>query len=114
MSSNQISPKRPGKDKADQDSVNKNKVNQDGGAKAHFVPFANEADVLHVGNLTIENRLDRITVHGDLDLTADAPGLASARALHALLGAIVGSLEARELPASLPPPPVSTVANPFD
>lgn len=79
-----------------------------------FVPYANESDVLNIGQLSIENRLDRITVSGDIDLTADQAGLANARALHALLGAVVASLEAQELPAKLPPAPRVTVPNPFD
>ncbi len=79
-----------------------------------FVPFANEADVLEVGNLAIENRLDRITIGGDVDLTLDRPGLAKAKLLHQLLGAVVATLEAAALPESLPPPDVKSVANPFN
>ena len=79
-----------------------------------FVPYDNEADVLRIGGLQVENRLDRVTVSGDLDLTADQAGLADARALHQLLGAVVAALEARPLPASLPPPASASVANPFD
>ncbi|CAN7396985.1 hypothetical protein [Massilia sp. LjRoot122] len=82
-------------------------------AKKSFKPFANEADVLEIGNLMLENRLDRITISGDLDLTADQAGLAAARRLHEQLGAIVAALEARELPDRLPPPDVKTVDNPF-
>jgi hypothetical protein len=81
--------------------------------KTSFVPFANEADVITVGNLTLENRLDRVTVSGDVDLTADQQGLAAARALQALLAAVVAQLEARDLPARLPPPAVGKVDNPF-
>ncbi|MDN4059263.1 hypothetical protein QPK31_13635 [Massilia sp. YIM B02769] len=79
-----------------------------------LVPFANEADVLHIGDLMVENRLDRITLSGDVDLTLDQPGLALARRLHALLGDIVGKMEAQELPAQLPPPDVQQVENPFN
>jgi hypothetical protein len=81
--------------------------------KQGFVPYANEADVLQVGNLTLENRLDRITISGDLDLTADKQGLAAARLLHALLGAVLTQLEGRALPDHLPPPDVQSVDNPF-
>jgi hypothetical protein len=81
--------------------------------KSSFVPYANEADVLHIGNLTLENRLDRITLDGDIDLTADKAGLANAKLLHRLLGDIVAALEARPLPDVLPPPQVKTVDNPF-
>ncbi|MQA36936.1 hypothetical protein [Rugamonas aquatica] len=79
-----------------------------------FKPYANEADVLNIGQLSIENRLDRITISGDVDLTADQAGLADARALHQLLGEVVARLEAQKLPARLPPPATQTVANPFD
>ncbi|WP_332852378.1 hypothetical protein [Duganella sp. S19_KUP01_CR8] len=79
-----------------------------------FVPYANESDVLNIGQLSIENRLDRITLNGDVDLTADQAGLADARALHALLGDVVARLEAQKLPAKLPPAPRVTVPNPFD
>ncbi|MCC2955641.1 hypothetical protein LK542_08450 [Massilia sp. IC2-477] len=81
--------------------------------KKSFTPYANEADVLEIGNLMLENRLDRITISGDLDLTADQAGLEAARRLHAQLGEIVTALEARELPEQLPPPAVKTVDNPF-
>jgi hypothetical protein len=79
-----------------------------------FDPFANEADVLEVGRLMLENRLDRVTISGDVDLTADRQGLAAARLLHELLGQVVASLEGRkDLPDQLPPPEVQTVKNPF-
>jgi hypothetical protein len=81
---------------------------------AVFVPFANEADVLQVGNLTIENRIDRITLSGDVDLTLDKAGLATAQQLLQLLGDAVAKMEAAELPDSLPAPDVKTVANPFN
>jgi hypothetical protein len=78
-----------------------------------FVPYANEADVLRIGGLTIENRLDRITIDGDIDLTMDKAGLEHARELYQLLGAAVAKLEAQELPSKLPPPKVKKVDNPF-
>lgn len=79
-----------------------------------FVPYANEADVLHIGGLTIENRLDRITIAGDIDLTLDQAGQADTRALHKLLSDVLASLDRQTLPAKLPPPQVSTVDNPFE
>lgn len=82
-------------------------------SKRRFDPFANEAQVVTIGRLMVENRLDRVTLSGDVDLTADQPGLAMARDLHALLGDIVRRLEARPLPDALPPPRVTTVDNPF-
>lgn len=80
----------------------------------NFQPFANEAQVLHIGDLMIENRLDRVTLSGDVDLTLDQAGLALARRLHALLGDVVGKLESQDLPGRLPPPDVQQVENPFN
>lgn len=79
-----------------------------------FIPYANEADVLHIGGLMIENRLDRITISGDIDLTLDQAGLADTRALHALLGDVLAKLEAQTLPAKLPAPDMNIVKNPFE
>jgi len=81
--------------------------------KPAFAPFENEADVVEVGRLALENRLDRITLSGDVDLTADRRGLEQARLLHGLLGQVVAALEAKDLPEQLPPPEVKTVKNPF-
>lgn len=78
-----------------------------------FKPFENEADVVEVGHLALENRLDRITISGDVDLTADKQGLEQARLLQALLGQVVATLEAMDLPERLPAPAVKTVPNPF-
>ncbi|MGV7206234.1 hypothetical protein ACLB1G_00095 [Oxalobacteraceae bacterium A2-2] len=79
-----------------------------------FQPYANEADVLNIGRLSVENRLDRITLSGDLDLTADQQGLVRARELHALLEDIVHALEGKQLPDRLAPPAVQSVSNPFE
>jgi hypothetical protein len=79
-----------------------------------FQPYGNEAEVLQVGGLMIENRLDRITVSGDIDLTLDQAGLAAARQLHAIVGAVLARLESTpDLPPHLPPPPSQRVDNPF-
>ncbi|HWX47940.1 MAG TPA: hypothetical protein VNZ61_07800 [Roseomonas sp.] len=58
-----------------------------------ITPFADEAASISVGGLTIENRLDRVSLYGSLDLTRDRPGLEDARRLRALLEAVVRVLE---------------------
>jgi hypothetical protein len=79
-----------------------------------FLPYANESDVLQLGGMTIENRIDRVSLHGDMDLTRDKAGLAQAKELHALLASVIRQLESGPLPDALPPPAVGTVPNPFD
>lgn len=78
-------------------------------------PFANESESLGIGDLTIKNRTDRVSVYGSLDLTRDNKGLEHARALRALLDKVVGTLEAEKaLPDTVAPPePPETVKNPF-
>lgn len=77
-------------------------------------PYQNEEESLQIGELTIENRTDRISCYGSIDLTRDKPGLENARALKALLDAVVLALEAeKNLPDQLELKPVETVKNPF-
>lgn len=78
-----------------------------------FKPFANERDALQIGKLKIENRLDRISLYGDVDLTCDQLGLAAARELKRLVDDIVNALEAKKLPEKLTAPVIKKVKNPF-
>ena len=81
---------------------------------AGFTPYANESDVLRIDHLEIENRLDRLTLTGDLVLTRDRAGLALARELHALLGQAIARLEADPaLPERIEVLAPRTVRNPF-
>ena len=79
-----------------------------------FLPYANEADVLRIGDLEIENRVDRVSVTGDLVLTKDKAGLALARELQSLLERVVKVLEAdKQLPQIVKLKVPKTVKNPF-
>ena len=79
-----------------------------------FKPYANEADVLRIGELEIENRVDRVTLTGDVVLTRDQAGLALARELQTIVDGVVTALEAdKELPDVLKIKEASTVKNPF-
>ena len=79
-----------------------------------FQPFANESDVIRIGGLEIENRIDRLTLTGDLVLSRDRAGLALARELHALLGCAITTLESDPaLPERIEILPARVVPNPF-
>lgn len=79
-----------------------------------FKPYANEADVLRIGELEIENRVDRVTLTGDVELTRDKAGLALARELLSLVDGVVKALEAdKQLPEVVELKAARTVKNPF-
>lgn len=77
--------------------------------------FNNESEVSEIGNLSIENRLDRISVYGDLDITPDNEGLLKARALHEMFRGIMMMLEYKMNTPVVTPvvAEVSEVDNPF-
>ena len=79
-----------------------------------FLPYANEADVLRIGDLEIENRVDRVSFTGDLVLTKDKAGLALAKELQSLVERVVKALEAdKQLPQIVELKASDTVKNPF-
>ena len=79
-----------------------------------FVPYANESDVLRIGGLEIENRIDRVSMTGDVVITKDKAGLALAKELQSLVGDIVKALEAdKQLPMTVELKATETVKNPF-
>jgi hypothetical protein len=79
-----------------------------------FVPYANESDVLRIGGLEIENRIDRVSMTGDMVITKDKAGLALAKELQSLVGDIVKALEAdKQLPVTVELKATETVKNPF-
>ncbi|GAB3630318.1 hypothetical protein PTE30175_03612 [Pandoraea terrae] len=79
-----------------------------------FTPFANEADALSVGELSVENHTDRVTIFGNLEITRGAAGLQQAKALKMVLDAVVAALESG-VPATddVPAATVKKVVNPF-
>jgi hypothetical protein len=80
-----------------------------------ITPYANETESLKLADLTIENRTDRVSIFGSIDLTRDKAGLQDARMLKVLLDQVVQALEAdKRLPERLPPPErPEEVKNPF-
>lgn len=76
-------------------------------------PYANEEESLEIGDLTVENRLDRVSLYGSLELTKDKRGLKAARQLKLLVDETVAALEAVELPDEVETLPTDRVPNPF-
>lgn len=81
--------------------------------KSNFTPFANEEDSIQIGDLTIENRIDRISIFGSLDLTMDKEGKGKALALKKILDLAVAKFEVTTLPDKIAIKNAETVKNPF-
>jgi hypothetical protein len=83
--------------------------------KSAFRPFQNEADCLQIGeDLTIENRIDRVSIFGSVDITFDKAGLLIARQLKEVLDLTLAEMEKTELPEKIALAPMDTVDNPFE
>ena len=79
-----------------------------------FDAFADDGAVLGVGNMDIDNAVDRVTLTGDVVLTKDRQGLQLARQLQAVLDSVVRTLEAENsLPEKVEVESARTVRNPF-
>ena len=80
-----------------------------------ITPFANDSEAVSLGDLTIENGTDQVSLYGSLDMTKDKAGLKRARALKAAVDAIVAALEAEKdlLDKIAPPEEPQQVKNPF-
>jgi hypothetical protein len=78
-------------------------------------PFANESESLQIDDLTIENRTDKVSIYGSIDITRDKRGLELAQSIKSLLDSIVKRLSQEDLPDSIPPPQnIDEVKNPFE
>jgi len=58
-----------------------------------MAPFRDEQKVIQEGGLTIENRLDRVSIYGSLDITKDKVGLVRAQRLKELIDGILDRLQ---------------------
>jgi hypothetical protein len=81
--------------------------------KTALRPFGNESDTLQIGDLNVENRLDRLSIFGSLDITLDKEGLAAARELKALVDRAIAEMEKTDLPDRIAISAPETVKNPF-
>lgn len=78
-----------------------------------FKPFKNESDCLQLGDLTIENRIDRVSIFGSIDITLDKEGLAVAKELKAIIDSTIAEMERTDLPDKIAIRSAETVDNPF-
>lgn len=83
-------------------------------AKKLFNAYMNESDCIQIGDLTIENRLDRISIYGSIDLTRDKEGLDDARKLKYFICSVVEVLENNSLPDHIAIVAPEIVKNPFE
>ena len=78
-------------------------------------PFANEEEVITIQDLSIENRLDRVSIHGSVDITKDKQGLEYAFALKRQIDTIVEHLKKQDLSEMISIENVAKeVKNPFE
>jgi hypothetical protein len=78
-------------------------------------PYQNEEESLAIGELTVENRLDRVSVYGSIELTKDKAGLQQAKTLKEVLDAVVAVLEREKtLLDHVQVKPTEKVKNPFE
>jgi hypothetical protein len=78
-----------------------------------FTAFNDESQSSKIGDLTIENRVDRIEFYGSFEITRDQAGLALASQLQTLLENIRTALLAETLPAHVKEIDDEKVKNPF-
>lgn len=81
-----------------------------------LTPFADDAASIGIGELTVENGKDQVSLYGSLDISRDKVGLQHALALKAIIDEAVKMLKAEPaLPERQPPSDKpKTVRNPFD
>lgn len=79
-----------------------------------FMAYENETDTFLIDDLTVENRLDRISLYGSLDITKDARGLEHALKLKRIIDASVEALRRdKNLPERIEVEKSDSVENPF-
>lgn len=84
--------------------------------------FQNESEVMIIKgenhDLNIENRLDRVSLYGSVDITHDQAGLAQALRLKGVVDSMVSALAEEQMKGVLPEKVVPVVAveegNPFE
>jgi hypothetical protein len=76
-------------------------------------PFQNEEEVVAISELTIENRLDRVSIYGSIDITRDKQGQEYLFELKRQIDAIAEQMKNEELPDRVEIAEVKEVDNPL-
>lgn len=80
-------------------------------------PYQNESESTQIADLTIENRTDRVSFYGSIDLTRDEVGLSNAKKIKSIIDATVKALEDEQgrgrLPERITVEATTSVPNPF-
>jgi len=77
-------------------------------------PFQDESECLKIGDLTIENRVDRVSIYGSVDLTLDKEGLKIVQLLKTVIDLTLSEMEKTDLPDRITVEKAETVKNPFE
>ena len=78
-----------------------------------FKPFENGTESSSIGDLTLENQTDYVSLYGNLQITKDQSGLKTAKALQAFVNTLVTELEKQPLPEKIQLQAKKEVDNPF-
>ncbi len=76
-------------------------------------PFQNEEEIITISGLTIENRLDKVSFYGSLDITRDKQGQEFLFELKHQIDAIVEQMKKEDLPDRVETIEDKEVDNPF-
>lgn len=80
-----------------------------------FMAYQNETDCYELNGLTIENRLDRVSLSGSIELTKDKEGLQNALELKRIIDASIEELRReKNLPDKIEYAQEDTIPNPFN
>ncbi|MDD5373349.1 MAG: hypothetical protein PHO62_07995 [Sulfurimonas sp.] len=75
--------------------------------------FENESETIAIDNLTFENRTDRVSIFGSIDITRDKIGLENVYMLKQQIDLIYDKLKSEDLPDKIEVLEAKTVENPF-
>lgn len=76
--------------------------------------FENESETVNINELIIENRFDRVSLYGSIDITKDKIGLKKIRAIKKQIDQIANKLENEDLPDEIEVLAAKIVQNPFE